>query len=198
MKTFSSCGHGLRNASSQVETRGSNSVFFKEYSSFKSRNSSSKIMFSSKQNLKQILERHFQLIYSVGLRDGFMFFCLLICIWHANRVLYPVLRGQPCPFVMNQERQVLSSLLNGCTRTRKSQFDERKRDWLVKNFVLRRLQRLDANQAEPPFLHLIQEGKGGFVCSVSLSVPAGVIYSHIPQVRVHSRTRISALLRRRY
>ena len=43
-------------------------------------------MFSSKQNLTQILERHFQLIYSVGLRDGFTLFCLLICIWHANRV----------------------------------------------------------------------------------------------------------------
>ena len=35
------------NASSQVETRGSNSGFFEEYSSYKSRNSSSEIMFSS-------------------------------------------------------------------------------------------------------------------------------------------------------
>ena len=38
---------GLQNASSQVETRGSNSGFFEEYSSYKSRNSSSEIMFSS-------------------------------------------------------------------------------------------------------------------------------------------------------
>ena len=47
VKTFLSCGHGLQNASSQVETRGSNSGFFEEYSSYKSRNSSSEIMFSS-------------------------------------------------------------------------------------------------------------------------------------------------------
>ena len=45
--TFLSCGNGLQNASSQVETRGScpNSRFFEEYSSYKSRNSSSEIMF---------------------------------------------------------------------------------------------------------------------------------------------------------
>ena len=30
VKTFLSCGYGLQNASSQVETRGSNSVFFEE------------------------------------------------------------------------------------------------------------------------------------------------------------------------
>ncbi|CAH3161764.1 unnamed protein product [Porites lobata] len=40
-------GHGLQNASSQVETRGSNLGFFEEYSLFKSRNSSSEILFSS-------------------------------------------------------------------------------------------------------------------------------------------------------
>ena len=39
--------NGLQNASSQVETRGSNSGFFEEYSSYKSRNSSSEIMFSA-------------------------------------------------------------------------------------------------------------------------------------------------------
>ena len=38
VKTFLSCGHGLQNASSQVETRGSNSGFYEEYSSYKSRN----------------------------------------------------------------------------------------------------------------------------------------------------------------
>ena len=53
-----------------------------------------------KPNLTQIFERHFQLNYSVSVRDGFTLFCLMICIWHqiwhANRVPDPVLRGQPC------------------------------------------------------------------------------------------------------
>ena len=49
-----------------------------------------------KQNVTQIFERHFQLNYSVGVRDGFTLFCLMSCIWHAKRVLDPVLRGQPC------------------------------------------------------------------------------------------------------
>ena len=40
--------------------------------------------------------RHFQLKYPVGIRDGFTLFCLMICIWQANRVPDPVLRGQPC------------------------------------------------------------------------------------------------------
>ena len=52
-----------------------------EYLSYKSRNSSSEIMF---------------LNYSVGVRDVFTSFWLMICIWHANRVPFPVLRGQPC------------------------------------------------------------------------------------------------------
>ena len=87
----------LKNASSQVETSGSNSGSFEEYSSYKSRNSSSEIIF----------ERHFQLNYSVGVLDSFPLFCLMICIWHANGVPDPVLRGQPyMPFV-NQERLVL-------------------------------------------------------------------------------------------
>ena len=49
-----------------------------------------------KKNLTQIFERHFQLNYSVSVRDGFTLFCLIICILHANRVPDPVLRGQPC------------------------------------------------------------------------------------------------------
>ena len=36
----------FKKRSSQVETSGSNSGFFEEYSSYKSRNSSSEIMFS--------------------------------------------------------------------------------------------------------------------------------------------------------
>ena len=47
VKVSLNCGHGLQNSSSQVETRGSNSGFFEEYSSYKSRNSSSEIMFSA-------------------------------------------------------------------------------------------------------------------------------------------------------
>ena len=49
-----------------------------------------------KQNLMQIFDRHFQLNYSVGVRDGFTLFCLMICISHANHVPDPVLRGKPC------------------------------------------------------------------------------------------------------
>ena len=54
VKTFLSCGHGLQNVSSQAETRGSNSGFFKEYSSYKSKNSSPEIMFSSKERNKSL------------------------------------------------------------------------------------------------------------------------------------------------
>ena len=52
VKTFLSHGHRLQNTSSQVETRGSYSGFFEEYSSYKSRNSSSEIMFSSQERNK--------------------------------------------------------------------------------------------------------------------------------------------------
>ena len=34
--------------------------------------------------------------YSVGVRDGFTFVCLMICIWRVNHVTDPVLRLQPC------------------------------------------------------------------------------------------------------
>ena len=114
VKTFLSCGHGLQNASSQVETRGSNSGFLEEYSSYKSRNSSSEIMLSSygmKQNLTQIFERHFQLNYSVGVRDGFTLFCLMICSWRANLVQDAVLHGRPRRSLMKKVR-CLSSLLS--------------------------------------------------------------------------------------
>ena len=36
VETFLTGGDGLQNASSRVETRGSNSAFFEEYSSYKS------------------------------------------------------------------------------------------------------------------------------------------------------------------
>ena len=44
------------------------------------------------------------------------------------------------------------------TRTRKKQFEEKERDWLVQKFGLRgRLQRFDIIQAEPPFLSITQD-----------------------------------------
>ena len=49
-----------------------------------------------KQNLTQIFERHFYLNYSVGVRHVFTLFCLMICIWHANRVPDPVPCCQLC------------------------------------------------------------------------------------------------------
>ena len=92
-------GHGLQKASSQAEHRASeilgsskiirhtkveilrlNHLFFER----------------KKRNFTQIFERHFQLNYSVGVRDGFTLVCLVICIWCVNRVPNPVLRGQPC------------------------------------------------------------------------------------------------------
>ena len=49
-----------------------------------------------KQNFTQIFERHFQMNYSVGVRDGFTLVCSMICIWRVNRVPDPVLRRQSC------------------------------------------------------------------------------------------------------
>ena len=46
--------------------------------------------------LDEIFERHFYLNYSVGVSHVFTLFCLMICIWHANRVPDPVPCGQPC------------------------------------------------------------------------------------------------------
>ena len=75
----------LRSRTLKREFSGWNQGFkfwvLEEYLSYKSRNSSSEIMF---------------LNYSVGVRDVFTSFWLMICIWHANRVPFPVLRGQPC------------------------------------------------------------------------------------------------------
>ena len=44
--------------------------------------------------------------------------------------------------------------INGLSHA-KNQFDERKQDWLVQRFGLRRLQRFDTIQAEPPSLLLL-------------------------------------------
>ena len=55
-----------------------------------------------KQNFTQIFERHFQMNYSDGVRNGFTLVCLMIRIWRVNRVPDPVLRGQPCrPWIKN-------------------------------------------------------------------------------------------------
>ena len=93
--TFLSCGQGLQNTASQVETRGSNSGFFKEYSSYKSKNFSCEIKFSSLERNK-ISDRQFQINYSVVVRDGFTLVFLMICFWRVNSVPDPVLRGLPC------------------------------------------------------------------------------------------------------
>jgi len=66
---------------------------------------------TKKQNLTQIFEKHFQLNYSVSVRDVFTLFCLMICIWQANLIPDPVLRGEPCrSWIKNV--WCLSSLLN--------------------------------------------------------------------------------------
>ena len=44
-------------------------------------------------------------------------------------------------------------------------FDEKKQDWLVQNFRLQQLQRLDTTQAESPFLLFSQEEHIRRVCS---------------------------------
>ena len=62
-------------------------------------------------NFTQIFERHFQMNYSDGVRNGFTLVCLMICIWRVNRVPDPVLRGQPCrPWIKNV--WCLSSLIS--------------------------------------------------------------------------------------
>ena len=65
------------------------------------------------KNLTQIFERHFQLNYSVCVRDGFRLFCLMICISRANRVPDPVLRGQNWIWTVGESRTSgsLSSLM---------------------------------------------------------------------------------------
>ena len=64
-----------------------------------------------KQNFTQIFERHFQMNYSDGVRNGFTLVCLMIRIWRVNRVPDPVLRGQPCrPWIKNV--WCLSSLIS--------------------------------------------------------------------------------------
>ena len=56
------------------------------------------------KNLTQIFERHFQLNYSVGVRDGFTFFRSMICISRANSVPDPVLRGQNWIWTVRESR----------------------------------------------------------------------------------------------
>ena len=75
---FLRCGDGLQNASTHVETRGSNSGFFEEYSSNKSKKFfvwNHVFFVRKKQNFTQIFERHFQMNYSVGVRDCFTLSC---------------------------------------------------------------------------------------------------------------------------
>ena len=51
------------------------------------------------------------------------------------------------------------------------QFDERKQASIVQKFGLRRLQRLDATQAEPPFLLLSKEKDKRRLCSQDVDLP---------------------------
>ena len=56
----------------------------------------------------------------------------------------------------------------------KKQIDKKKEDWLVQNFRLRQLQRLDTIQAEPPFLLFSQEEHKRRVCSQGGQLYVGV------------------------
>ena len=88
-----------------------------EYSSYNSRKRfvwNNVFFVRKKQNLTQIFERFFQLNYSVGVRDGFTLFCLMICIWHANCFPDPVLRGQPCRSWIKNVWCLSSLLLHDC------------------------------------------------------------------------------------
>ena len=118
--TFLSCGNGLQNASSQVETRGScpNSRFFEEYSSYKSRNSSSEIMFL--RNKAKKLNSNLRKAFSTEL------FCFRSWCFHVVLLndLHFALKPRPrwssalpaMPFV-NQERLVFKFpiILEGLT-----------------------------------------------------------------------------------
>ena len=79
-------------------------------------------------------------------------------------------------FTVERAHWSLSVLsLNGCSHW-KNRFDERKQDWLVQKFGLRRLQRVDAIQAEPS---VKKKTKGGSARRVSfhrrLSLVAPVV-----------------------
>ena len=118
--TFLSCGNGLQNASSQVETSGScpNSRFFEEHSSYKSRNSSSEIMFL--RNKAKKLKANLRKAFSTEL------FCFRSWCFHVVLLndLHFALKPRPrwssarpaMPFV-NQERLVFKFpiILEGLT-----------------------------------------------------------------------------------
>lgn len=53
-------------------------------------------------------------------------------------------------------------------------FDEKNQDWLVQNFRLQQLQRLDTTQAESPFLLFSQEEHIRRVCSQGGQLSVGV------------------------
>ena len=75
---------GLQNVSPEVQILVSSKIIFfiQKYKFFVWNH----IFFvAKKQNLTQIFERHVQLNYSVGVRDVFTLFCLMICTWHAKR-----------------------------------------------------------------------------------------------------------------
>ena len=71
-----------------------------------------------------------------------------------------------------------SVIINGLLINRYSHstklFDEKKQDWLVQNFRLQQLQRLDTTQAESPFLLFSQEEHIRRVCSQGGQLSVGV------------------------
>ena len=79
---------------------------------------------------------------------------------------------------------------------RKRHFDERKQDWLVQQFGLRRLQRLDAIRAELPFLLLNQREDTRRRCSKSFTpggggTPNDGLYGEAPSERgIFSRLQV--------
>ena len=109
--TFLSCGQGLQNAGSQVEIRGSNSGFFKEYSSYKSRNFSCEIMKSfvrKKQNLGQTFSNQLFCRCSRWFHLGLLHDLLL-----ARKPRPRSSSARPTMPFVNQERLVLK-FPNGC------------------------------------------------------------------------------------
>ena len=63
---------------------------------------------------------------------------------------------------------IIGLSINKCSHSKIIQFDEREQDWLVQRFMLRRLQRVDVIQREPPFPLLTQDLLPGWEDSTSI------------------------------
>ena len=121
VKTFLSCDHGLQNTSSQVEHRPSEILVSSKiirHTKVEILRLKSCFLRKKEQNFAQIFERHFQLNYPVGVRDGFTLVCVMTCIRRVNRFPDPVLRGQPCRSCIKNFWCLSSLLLNSLTIVR--------------------------------------------------------------------------------